>query len=91
MTPEKLTQLFKFYDNDLAKRGISVAQQQEFAITRYSNLEHLRYMCDRALDFVEENRIEKAMRWLGFIQGVLFAESMFNLTELKEHSRHEEY
>ena len=84
MTPEKLIELFKFYDQDLIKRGISIANQSKLAISRYSNLEHLRYMCDRAQDFVEEGRIEKAMR---FIQGVLFTESIFTLKELKNQSR----
>jgi hypothetical protein len=30
---------------------------------------------------------EKAMRWLGFIQGVLWMSGTFTLDELKEHSR----
>jgi len=29
----------------------------------------------------------KAMRWLGFMQGALYAEGEFDLDELKEHSR----
>lgn len=29
----------------------------------------------------------KAMRWLGFIQGVLWAEHVFTVHDLKEHNR----
>jgi len=37
--------------------------------------------------FVHERRIEKAMRWLGFVQGCLWACGIFSLDELKNHSR----
>lgn len=32
-------------------------------------------------------RAEKAMRWLGFIQGVLWSAGDFNVDDLKTHSR----
>jgi hypothetical protein len=32
-------------------------------------------------------RVEKFMRWLGFIQGVLWQRKWFTLEELKEHNR----
>jgi hypothetical protein len=34
-----------------------------------------------------QDRTEKCMRWLGFIQGVLWSTSVFTLEELKDHSR----
>lgn len=33
---------------------------------------HLFAMCDQALVFVHQNRLGKAQRWLGFIQGALW-------------------
>lgn len=41
-------------------------------------------MVDR---FPNDGGAEKANRWVGFAQGVLFAEGTFTLDELKEHSR----
>jgi hypothetical protein len=51
---------------------------------------HLLFMCSEAQKFVDEGRIEKAMRWLGFLQGVLWSDNEFSLDELKNHSRPDE-
>lgn len=48
---------------------------------------HLRFMCIEAQQFVDDGRIDKAMRWLGFLQGVLWARGLFSLDDLKNHSR----
>lgn len=37
--------------------------------------------------FPEKGSDEKAMRWLGFIQGALYAKDIFSLDKLKEHSK----
>mgnify|MGYP000725319346 CR=1 FL=1 len=37
--------------------------------------------------FPSEGSEKKAMRWLGFVRGVLFAAGTFSLEDLKEHSR----
>lgn len=37
--------------------------------------------------FVHEGRIEKAMRWVGFVQACLWACGIYSLDELKNHSR----
>jgi hypothetical protein len=45
-------------------------------------------MCRQiADDFVANDKIEKANRWLGFIQGVLWIEGIFTIAQLREHSR----
>lgn len=86
MDATKLKEMLRFYDTYLEEKNISV-KEQEYPLSRTDNLEHVRYMCNKALHFVEENRIKKAMRWLGFIQGVLFVELSFSISELKNHSR----
>lgn len=48
---------------------------------------HYKFMCDKAQRFVDDGRIEKAMRWLGFLQGALWRCGRFTLNELKKHSR----
>lgn len=45
---------------------------------------HLMLMPTR---FPENGSEKKAMRWLGFMQGALWAAGVFTLDELKEHSR----
>ena len=56
-------------------------------LTSSQRAAHYKFMCLEAQKFVDEGRIEKAMRWLGFIQGVLWHGEYFTLDELKEHSR----
>lgn len=44
---------------------------------------HVAWMCGEAKRFVEEERIEKAMRWLGFIQASLWMASFSSVDSLK--------
>jgi len=44
-------------------------------------------MCVEADKFVKEGRIEKAMRWLGFIQGCLYCLTVKTLNELRDDSK----
>jgi hypothetical protein len=48
---------------------------------------HLRYMCKQIPVFLAENRREKVMRWLGFIQGAMWALGMTSIAEMKELNR----
>lgn len=50
---------------------------------------HIMWMIAEALTWKEERK-EKAMRWLGFIQGVLFTKGYYTIKELKEHSQTKE-
>jgi len=50
-------------------------------------LEHCHGMLDKMIDFVHEGRTEKVFRWLGFIQGVLWTNRVYTLTDLKNHNR----
>jgi len=47
---------------------------------------HWLYMCQEAQTFVDAGCVKKAMRWLGFLQGALWANGYFTLDELKHHS-----
>jgi len=50
--------------------------------------EHLAYMCKKCLtEFIPQGRIEKAMRWLGFIQGALIFRYNLTLSDIRGHSR----
>ncbi len=50
-------------------------------------LAHCHGMLDEMDKFVAEDRIGKAFRWLGFIQGCLWSAGHYTLEELKNHSR----
>lgn len=44
---------------------------------------HLGWMMDETRVLVKDGRREKAMRWLGFIQGVIWATGMATIDDLK--------
>jgi hypothetical protein len=52
-------------------------------------IEHCYWMILQIEDWMlyDDTDMEKLMRWLGFIQGVLWAERIFTINELREHNR----
>jgi hypothetical protein len=71
------------------------AVQLEEALTRKiclnlsydRRVSHCKFMCDEAWKLADEGRVEKAMRWLGFLQGVFWDDGTYTLDELKNHSK----
>jgi hypothetical protein len=96
MTKEKLKSVFQFY-LDMLNEQYSGRQARQFDdrwmkrifedIPPLQIIGHLKYICTTAIDFVDARRIEKAMRWLGFLQGVLWSHDFYMLDDLKNHSR----
>lgn len=98
MTPEKLKSVFVHYraelDSDQLWKTIAPKQFSEeqtrqpcWMISVWDRIAHLKFMCDEAQRFVDAGRVEKAMRWLGFLQGVFWDKNTFTLDDLKNHSR----
>lgn len=79
MSLDRVRAVTRFYAD-----ALSLAAQ---AAPRSENYEHLIGMVPRLHALLNEGRIEKAMRWLGFMQGALWAEGLFTLDDLKRHSR----
>ncbi len=48
---------------------------------------HALWMIQETRDFIHECRIEKAFRWLGFVQGVLWSIGLVSIDEAKEANR----
>ena len=61
--------------------------RQTLAAAPNAKLQHVLNMLVTTWDFVCEDRREKAFRWLGFIQGVLWAEGIYSIDELRDHNR----
>jgi hypothetical protein len=49
-------------------------------------LSHCHWMLDEIVVFLAEDRREKAMRWLGFLQGVLWEEGEYSIDDLMKHN-----
>lgn len=49
-------------------------------------MEHAAWMCERIIYFVDHDYREKAGRWLGFVQAMLWQVGFFTIDELREHN-----
>ncbi len=74
MTPEKVNEVLDRYEE-----LVEPLNDKEYR--------HIRTMIPKTRDFLEEGRTEKAMRWLGFIQGALWVKSDFDISSLRSHNR----
>lgn len=93
MTNVKLFDVFCLYQKILRTASSESVEPQRMDVTqpapedRRILVAHLLWACEEGKKFVEQRRFEKAMRWLGFIQGCLFARGHFTIDELGNHSR----
>lgn len=88
MTSEKLSQVLLKYRSDLQLKGFLSCRITPGILPTYGgSLSHIHWMCTEAIGFVKEERIEKAMRWLGFIQGVLWMNGVYTIEQMKDHNR----
>jgi hypothetical protein len=73
MTRDQVNNLSRYYENTLSH------------ITANPELLYTQQFCQRLRELPPE-KTEKAMRWLGFIQGVLWANRLYSIDELKDHN-----
>jgi len=93
MTPDKIREVVKRYRQDFKKAEIPVLKFLD-SEHPYSNLysdkqaiTHCHWMLEEIEKFLDNKRTEKAHRWLGFIQGVLWKSNKYTITELANHNR----
>lgn len=100
MTKEQILKIISKYDSYLIRFyssvGVNIDQEEcneeyTYGETRhiFSKYKHILYMIHeiRTTILEKENDIEKANRWLGFIQGVLWAAGDYSISDLREHNR----
>lgn len=97
MTVDKLAKVVTFY-REMCELSFAMARFGDLGRDREAekrerepaSTSHLAWMCDQILhDLIPTGRHMKAMRWLGFIQGVWAAREVFTLEQLRSHSRSE--
>jgi hypothetical protein len=86
MNKEQVIKVAQDYQKDLVDIG---AEALRFpgdvnAPSSAQALDHVLWMCTEVQRFAQEDKLEKAMRWLGFIQGVLWALGEENIEKLKK-------
>lgn len=76
MTLRQVKRVLDFYDDVLWAEGWKISKGS-------LNMEnHLRWMCQEVKTW-RSNRKDKAMRWLGFIQGWMVAKGRYTIKEVK--------
>lgn len=50
-------------------------------------LPHLHWMCEEIQALVLSGQLDRAHRYLGFVQGVLWSMGQFSISEMADHNR----
>ncbi len=89
MTPAKVLEVIEGYRALFVERGTGVIDypHDDLLDSEEHGIEHCHGMLDKMVEFVHDGRMEKVFRWLGFIQGVLWACRVYPMTALKDHNR----
>ena len=80
MTAEQVKNVCKIYEDKLA---LFKAIQRKNVI----DAEHIKFMSQEIPNILDKGHIEKAMRWLGFMQGYLVSIGVYTLEEMKQHNK----
>ncbi len=86
MTPEKVKAVAEKYGQMLRERGYAPAARFAAELDNPSKevaLRHVLWLVDNIPMLVDQKRIEKAMRWLGFAQGFLWAFGVLTIEQAK--------
>lgn len=89
MTQEHLEKTLRFY---LARWEPHYAPERQDtealfpAGDRSRAVKHAMWMCKLAIDFIGAGEIDKAHRWLGFVQATLWACGHYSIDEMRAHS-----
>ena len=70
------------YPNVDARLGGSV-----YRGAKYDALNEAYWMCEEARKLVRQGRWSKALRWIGFIQGLVWMCGLCSISEIKTHNR----
>lgn len=87
MTPEKILDVITIYEKKLEHYELRKFPHKEMRPEGVQALNHCRTMLKQMRLFVKKKRIDKAFRWLGFVQGCLWSSGIYSLDELKNHNR----
>lgn len=91
MTDEQVIQVVTGYQARLEREGYRPSRidfdRTTAAFPKSRQLEHVAWMLPEILAAVKAGDREKAMRWFGFAQGVLWAHAVYAVAEMREQNR----
>lgn len=94
MTPEKIKEALMACRAAIAGARTPAYKPAELAepykralhsqLTPRESARHLLFMCDKAIEFVDAGKIDKANRWLGFLQGAIWLMGIASIDQMKK-------
>lgn len=89
MGPEQVLGVIEKYRREFEARRISKRSYPhgELLSGEVRGLEHCHAMLDKMVGFVQEGKTEKAMRWLGFVQGAFWMAGIYPIDDFKADNR----
>lgn len=85
MTKDQVVEVSLRYAKTLEEQGSRPFKSPD-AQGRQARMEHIHWMCLEIPRLASEN-VEKAMRWLGFAQGALWALGIHTIEQMKDDNR----
>lgn len=89
MTQQHLEKTLRFY---FTRWGAHYAPERLDTETlfpagdRSKAMKHAMWMCECAIGFIGSGELDKAHRWLGFVQATLWACGHYSIDEMRAHS-----
>ncbi len=92
MTPERIKRVLREYlelvvDEAIPPKQLDKELYSTSIVPLESKLRHIGWMCQEAQKLVDKGELEKAGRWLGFIQGWLWAYGYRTIDEMRDDNR----
>jgi len=91
MTDEQVRQVAKAYQARLSREGYQPVQvnmdRTTASFPKSRQLEHVAWACGEMVRVLDAGDRERAMRLLGFCQGVLWAHGLYAVNELHEQNQ----
>lgn len=89
MTDAKVLEVLRTYRQQFEAQGVAKRRSppDNWVSQQADRLAHLHWMLDEIESFLAVGSREKAMRWLGFIQGCLWADGLYTVAEMKDQNR----
>lgn len=87
MTKQRVIEIMDLYTELLRAAGYTPERYEpspgEDIRTPMQKRRHAMWMCAETRAFAEAGRMEKAFRWLGFVQAVLWCEGIRSIEQMK--------
>lgn len=91
MTADKIREVVARYEKRLTDEQflpIKVPDQTQVGPFLYGvELQHALWMCDEIQRLLASGEVDRANRWLGFVQGVLWSGGLYSIGEMADHNR----